>query len=448
MSAPLLTFYGDDFTGSSAVMEVLSFAGLPTMLFLDVPDAAALSRYPELRAIGVAGVARAKDPAWMRAHLPPIYEGLKRLGAPLTHYKVCSTFDSAPQIGSIGVAAELGAQVFDPEWIPLVVGAPAIGRFQVFGHLFASAAGGIYRLDRHPVMSRHPTTPMDESDLCRHLSLQTDMAMGVVDFHTMGAGQGDQALRTAIANGAKIIALDAMDDTTLAEAGRLIAEGGTPFAIGSQGVEYALVAHWRASGELPQDHSPPPLAPVDQLFAVTGSCAPTTATQIEHAAAHGFEVLEFDATTAVDADHLTAEAERLKTRALQLLSQGRDVLVTTARGPDDPAVARMTEAVNRAGASSAEVNARLGMALGRLVADVRTTTGLPRVAIGGGDTSGYALTALQAEALSAMAPLAPGAPLCRVHASRAPQIDGLEVTLKGGQMGAPDFFVHAKTGGA
>ena len=26
----LLTFYGDDFTGSSAVMEVLTFAGLPT----------------------------------------------------------------------------------------------------------------------------------------------------------------------------------------------------------------------------------------------------------------------------------------------------------------------------------------------------------------------------------------------------------------------------------
>ena len=74
--------------------------------------------------------------------------------------------------------------------------------------------------------------------------------------------------------------------------------------------------------------------------------------------------------------------------------------------------------------------------------------GLACVAIGGGDTSGYALTALQAEALSAVAPLAPGAPLCRVHASRAPQIDGLEVTLKGGQMGAPDFFVHAKTGGA
>ncbi len=448
MSAPLLTFYGDDFTGSSAVMEVLSFAGIPTMLFLEVPDADVLNRYPDLQAIGVAGVARAKDPEWMRKHLPPIYEGLKGLGAPLTHYKVCSTFDSAPGIGSIGVATELGAQVFEPTWIPLVVGAPAIGRYQVFGQLFAAACDGIYRLDRHPVMSRHPTTPMDEADLCKHLSYQTDIGFGVVDFRHMGAGQGDQALQAAVAEGAQIVALDAMDEATLAEAGRLIAEGAAPFAIGSQGVEYALVAHWRASGQLAQDHAPARLASVDQLFAVSGSCAPTTAAQIDRAAKHGFEVLDFDASTAVDAARLRAEAERLKEASMRLLSEGRDVLVTTARGPDDPAVTRMTEAVGRAGASSAEANAQLGMALGRLVADIRTTTGLPRVAIGGGDTSGYALTALEAEALSAVAPLAPGAPLCRVHTRRAAKIDGLEVTLKGGQMGAPDFFIQAKTGGA
>ena len=32
----LVAFYGDDFTGSAATMEVLTFAGLPTVLFLDV----------------------------------------------------------------------------------------------------------------------------------------------------------------------------------------------------------------------------------------------------------------------------------------------------------------------------------------------------------------------------------------------------------------------------
>ncbi|WP_245818941.1 four-carbon acid sugar kinase family protein [Marivita hallyeonensis] len=444
MTAPLLTFYGDDFTGSSAVMEVLSFAGIPTMLFLEAPDADVLARFPGLQAVGVAGVARSKDPAWMRAHLPTVFEGLKQLGAPLMHYKVCSTFDSAPDIGSIGVAAEIGKQVFDPDWIPLVVGAPAIGRYQVFGNLFAAAGDAVHRLDRHPVMSRHPVTPMDEADLGRHLSHQTELRTGCVDFRAMKTGQADAALKSALSKGAQIIAMDAMDDATLQEAGRMIAEGNTSFAIGSQGVEYALVAHWRASGQLAQEHATPRLSTVDQLFAVSGSCAPTTAAQIDHAQAKGFEILDFDAAQAVDPNALQAETDRVRQTSLQLLSEGRDVLVTSARGPNDPSLARMSEAINRAGISNAQANEYLGQALGNLVADIRLATGLPRAAIGGGDTSGHALTALQADALSAVAPLAPGAPLCRIHSARAPQIDGLEVTLKGGQMGAPDFFIHAK----
>lgn len=448
MTAPLLTFYGDDFTGSSAVMEVLSFAGIPTMLFLEAPDEDVLARFPELQAIGVAGVARSKDPAWMRANLPAVFEGLKKLGAPLVHYKVCSTFDSAPETGSVGVAAELGKQIFSPVWVPLVVGAPAIGRYQVFGNLFAAAGDGVYRLDRHPVMSRHPVTPMDEADLGRHLSRQSDLRTGCVDFRAMTTGQSDAALKTAISSGAAIIALDAMDDATLQEAGRMIAEGDTSFAIGSQGVEYALVAHWRASGQLAQEHTTPRLTPVGQLFAVSGSCAPTTAAQIDFAQAKGFEILDFDAAQAVDPNALQAETDRVRQTSLQLLSEGRDVLVTSARGPNDPSLARMSEAINRARTSNAEANEDLGRALGNLVAEIRLATGLQRAAIGGGDTSGHALTALQAEALSAVAPLAPGAPLCRIHSARAPKIDGLEVTLKGGQMGATGFFIHAKTGDA
>ena len=55
------------------------------------------------------------------------------------------------------------------------------------------------------------------------------------------------------------------------------------------------------------------------------------------------------------------------------------------------------------------------------------------------------MTALGATALSALAPLAPGAPLCQVHSENG-EIDGLEVTLKGGQMGTRDFFHRAKAG--
>ena len=57
----------------------------------------------------------------MKINLSKIFERLKSFKAPVSHYKVCSTFDSAPEIGSIGVAAELGFKVFNYDWIPMLV---------------------------------------------------------------------------------------------------------------------------------------------------------------------------------------------------------------------------------------------------------------------------------------------------------------------------------------
>lgn len=426
-------------------MEVLSFAGIRTMMFLEPPDAAILARYPDLHAVGVAGIARSKSPEWMRAALPQVFVALKALGAPVAHYKVCSTFDSSPHTGSIGAAAEIGREVFGDGWTPLVVGAPAIRRYQAFGQLFAGAGDGVYRLDRHPVMARHPVTPMAEADLGRHLAQQTDLPIGLIDMETMKAGRADAAVAERIADGDAILSIDVIDDDTLAEAGRLLWQGGAEavFVVGSQGVEYALVEHWRRTGVIDQTFTPPKLTGVEQIFAVSGSCAPTTAQQIQHAEENGFQIIAVDAVKAIDADAMAAEMDRVKALSLNHLSDGKDVLAVTARGPDDPAVTSMTEAVAAAGVPLSEANDRLGAALGALVSDVRLATGLPRVAIGGGDTSGHALQALNAEALSAIAPLAPGAPLCRIHAA-GPEMDGLEVTLKGGQMGAPTFFVDAK----
>src|SRR5260221_11340982 len=104
---PLVAYYGDDYTGSAAVMEVMTFAGLPTVLFLDVPTPAQLARFQAYRGIGIAGVARSQTPQWMDEHLPPIFRALYSIGAPISHYKVCSTFDSSPTTGSIGHAIDL-----------------------------------------------------------------------------------------------------------------------------------------------------------------------------------------------------------------------------------------------------------------------------------------------------------------------------------------------------
>src|ERR1044071_5383333 len=181
----LLAFYGDDFTGSTDALEFMTRAGAKTVLFIEPPTAKQLANYPGLDAFGVAGMTRAPSPEEMEQTLLPAFKALKKSGARHVHYKVCSTFDSSPAIGSIGKAIDTGAQVFKNKFIPLLVAAPALGRYCLFGNLFArmgiGSEGSIHRLDRHPSMSKHPVTPADESDLRLHLSKQTVKRTGLLD---------------------------------------------------------------------------------------------------------------------------------------------------------------------------------------------------------------------------------------------------------------------------
>jgi len=89
MDELLLTYCGDDFTGSTDVMETMTMAGLRAVLFLRPPDKEDLQRFPGLRAVGVACSSRAMSPQEMDDALPLIFRKLKGLGAPLFHYKTC-----------------------------------------------------------------------------------------------------------------------------------------------------------------------------------------------------------------------------------------------------------------------------------------------------------------------------------------------------------------------
>ena len=116
----LVAYYGDDFTGSTDAMEAMTAAGVPTVLCLEPPTPALLARFPEARCVGLAGSSRGRSPAWMDAELPRAFASLAELAAPILHYKVCSTFDSAPDVGSIGRAIDLGVPLMRGRWAPMV----------------------------------------------------------------------------------------------------------------------------------------------------------------------------------------------------------------------------------------------------------------------------------------------------------------------------------------
>ncbi|KQP23018.1 3-oxo-isoapionate kinase OiaK [Pseudorhodoferax sp. Leaf267] len=445
----LLAYYGDDFTGSTDVLEAFTRAGVATVLFLQPPDAAALARFPDVRCVGLAGTSRGRDPAWMDLHLQPALQSLAALGAPLLQYKVCSTFDSSPAIGSIGRAIDLGVPLMPGSWSPMVVGAPRLGRYQAFGNLFAVVDGRGHRLDRHPTMSRHPVTPMAEADLARHLGAQTERPRALVDFTQLKACRGAEVLAShcAVAQAAPIVLVDVLDEDTLREAGRLVWEqrGAGVFSASSSGLQYALAAYWRAAGLLPEPAALPVATSAGAIAAVSGSCSPVTARQIARAAEQGFDTLRLDLAQLFGAGE-DAEIERAVSAASAALAQGRSLLVYTAQGPDDPAVRDFDATARRAGLTREQAARRTGEALARVMRRLlERTPALRRIAVAGGDSSGEVAAALGIQALTVAASLAPGAPLCRAWSADARR-DGLQIVLKGGQLGGPDFFAAARDG--
>jgi uncharacterized protein YgbK (DUF1537 family) len=431
----LLTYYGDDFSGSTDVLEALSVRGVPTVLFLQPPSLSDLARFPDCRAVGVAGLSRSQSPEWMDSNLPTVFRSLKALGAPLCHYKVCSTFDSSPTHGSIGRAVEIGRQVFDGECVPMIVGAPVLRRYVVFGNLFATVDGTAYRLDRHPTMSRHPITPMDEADLARHFARQSDLCTGSVDLLALQAGQGLERFRQLREQGVDVVFFDTLDTQTLRESGRAIWEARSlkpTFLAGSSGVEYALLAWWHEQGLLPAQ--PPSQTPesVDRMLVVSGSCSPVTAGQIEWAKQNGFTGLAVNPAQLIDGN---AEYQRVFEGAEKVLAAGGSPLIFSAAGPQD--------VLSRADGNdpSEQIALRLGAMAGELV----RRCGLRRTVIAGGDTSGRAGQALNIHALTLVRPFAPGSPLCRIS-SPDPQVDGGEILFKGGQVGSRTLFGDVRQG--
>lgn len=431
MNAPLLAYYGDDLTGSTDVMEALELRGIRTVLFTSIPDATLMARFQNHRAFGIAGTSRSETPQWMDENLPAVFRWLDETGAALCHYKVCSTFDSAPHIGSIGRALDIGAAVFDQRCVPVVVGAPQLKRWTAFGNLFADFRGERFRIDRHPVMSRHPVTPMDEADLRLHLARQSDRTIGLVDCVALRQPRADEAFDAAM-SGSGVVLLDVVDAETQAQVGRQLwrCRDRTRFIVGSSGVEYALAAEAAETPFSARDRRFEPPGGAGRIAVVSGSCSPTTSRQIRHALENGFDGIALDAARlSCDGAARQGEIARAARAGLEVLDAGRSPLLYSALEGET--------------AMNAQSGGHLlGLALGDILGELVSRAGLRRAVVAGGDTSSHAIAALGIAALECAMPIpgAPGSPLCKAH-STAADAEGFEIAFKGGQVGGDDYFV-------
>ncbi len=450
MNPLLLAFYGDDFTGSADAMEALTINGVKTALFLGHPTQERLNKsLSNLQAVGISGVSRTMTPEQMDDELPEQLALLNSLNPRLLHYKVCATFDSSAAIGSLGHAADIAFNVMNPDYGVIVQGVPLLGRYIVFGNHFTVYGDERYRLDRHPVMSKHPITPMSEGDLRLHFATMSEKTVKLIDLLHLGEPYNELSERfNRYAEDNDIILFDTLDDSHLLKIGRLLHDksaGGSVFAIGSSGFEYAMASYWREKGIIDKPKEFPPIGPVDQLIVISGSAAENTAEQIRYATSHGFEGIELNTDLLVDEQAAADERNRAVSAALAHLAKSKSVLLSATIGPDDPIIRKTRDRVKELGIDASETGKIIARQQGLILRELLTQTGLGRVCVAGGDTCSYSLRQLDIHSLELLMPIAPAAPLCLAFSDN-PAFDNLQVASKGGQIGAVDYFIQVLEG--
>ena len=457
----MIGFYGDDFTGSTDVMEALSLNGIPTALFLQPPDPADIRNFRlknshlssdgKLKAYGIAGISRSLTPAEMDIELPAVFEKMARIPTRYVHYKICSTFDSSPQIGNIGHAVEIALRYFPSSFVPLIVGIPLLNRFCVFGNLFARVDDLTYRIDRHPTMSRHPVTPMDEADLRRHLGKQTKREIHLIDVMNLENLKVCKKYYKKLSNQGGFILFDVLTTHHLQQIGTMLEDerkNPQQLLVGSSGVEYALCYYWQQGNNIAHTHKSPIALfakKATRYIIIAGSCSPGTAQQIQHGLSLGYTGIRMDSEKLIDSS--TQETSRCTEACLNVLSEGGIPILFSAKGPDDPCILSTKEKLKRLGSRGESISALLGGAQGEVLKNIIDQTGKLRVTVAGGDTSGFVAKALGIYALEVLVPIAPGAPLCVAHA-KDDRYDGLEMSLKGGQNGNSQYFEFVQLGKA
>ncbi len=410
-------FIGDDFTGASDTLATWARAGKQARLFLKPPTEEEIEG---LDCVGIASALRSMNPEQADVVLRELIGPLSKLNTRAYHFKICSTFDSSAEIGNIAHACNVLTKSFASKWTAIIGGQPSLGRYCVFGHLFAKASDAkVYRIDEHPVASRHPVTPMTQADLRKHFGKQGWDRIALIDRRQYRDGfealQNTVQARIEAGETHTLFDVEEMEDLELV--GRVIKEvsiQAPPLIIGASSVAEMLnsIDEERCISEVPRFCGP--------VFAVAGSRSSVTAMQVKKA--RGYQILVVS-----PAEFLKDDVAPLVQQCQHILGQGEHLLLQLS-------------AEKIAGVDAAHLADQLAKLVRKVVNDGEPgERQLGCLALAGGDTSSLIVQALDVASLSMITEIDRGVPLVQVHA-RGQGIDGLPVMLKGGQMGDEDLF--------
>jgi uncharacterized protein YgbK (DUF1537 family) len=412
----VLGVIADDFTGATDVASMLVRAGMRTVQVIGVPQGPA----PEADALVVALKSRTTPAADAVRESLAALRWLQAAGARQFYFKYCSTFDSTPA-GNIGPVAEALMAALGTDFTIACPAFPENGRTVFRGHLFVGD-----QLLSDSGMRKHPLTPMTDANLVRVLQAQSRGQVGLVRYDTLA--QGAAAVRARFdalrAQGVRLAVADAIDNDDLRVLAQACAE--LPLVTAGSGVALGLPAVYAERGWLQPDAQAAALPQVGGFSAVlSGSCSNATNAQVQQWLQSGRPGFKVDALALAQGAPV----------ATQALAWARDrlgsgpVLVYATSTPAEVAAVQQQLGVERAGHLVEDCLATVAAGLAE--------SGVRRLVVAGGETSGAVVQALAVHTLRIGAPIDPGVPWTQAEGRP------LLLALKSGNFGGVDFFAKA-----
>jgi len=415
----LLGVIADDFTGASDIANTLTKGirgqgGLRTTQFLGVPKQPAL---PDVDAGVISLKSRAVAAHEAIAQSLEALSWLQAQGCQQFVFKYCSTFDSTPR-GNIGPVAEALAEALGVKGVIACPALPAIGRTVYRGHLFVGD-----RLLNESGLEKHPLNPMTDPDIRRWLARQCQTPVGLVPWPIVHAGA--HQLRAALCESAThnetLVIVDALTEKDLITIGRACIHA--PLLTGGSGIAIGLPANFLDKGLA--SGSAFDFAGIDGPEAIlAGSCSNATYQQIEiHAASHPTlnvcveQVLGGKICPAEIVDFVQSH-------------QGNAPLVYSAARSGEVAATQKKYGRQRVARAFEQLFAASALAL--------VESGVRRLVVAGGETSGAVVSALDLDAFTIGPEIDPGVPVLFTRSDRP-----FALALKSGNFGTPEFFAKA-----
>jgi 3-dehydrotetronate 4-kinase len=410
----------DDYTGASDLANTLTRAGLRTVQTIGVP--AEELRLPDVDAVVVSLKSRSIEAGLAVTRSRAADKWLRGRGADHVLFKICSTFDST-DAGNIGpVMDALRADSGDA--IVLVTPAfPETGRTVYQGNLFV----GSVPLNESPLKD-HPLNPMHDSNLVRVLARQSKAKVGLIDLATVTRGAAAVRSRlaelTGSATGAAVV--DAVFDRDLETIGDVALD--QRLSVGASGIGLGLARALVGSGRVANGAGAAEETPVGGPAAcLAGSCSQATLQQIANAES-AMAVLHLDPEQIVAGD---GEARRALGWAAQRIAEG-PILIASSATPAQVAALQSRHGRDAAGHAIEQAMAEIAEGL--------VQSGVRRLVIAGGETSGAVVDRLSIPGFLVGAEIAAGVPVLRAVGTKEGE---MVLALKSGNFGGPRFFTDA-----